>query len=104
MVVITGTGLAKWLAKQFGIEISDNQVRFAAGIVATITVVVAGLLGGSVPGVGPMPTSGEPGAWLTWVFSGAAPLVLFATAVWRYAYRPEPELELIAGETVVTTT
>ena len=28
MVVITGTGLTKWLAKQFGIEISDNQDQY----------------------------------------------------------------------------
>jgi quinol-cytochrome oxidoreductase complex cytochrome b subunit len=91
MAVIALTGLGKLAAEKLGWSPTANQVRFASGVAAVIVCVVAGLAGGSIPGVGPMPTTGVPADWVTWLASASLPLMLFANAVWKYVYRPEPE-------------
>lgn len=96
LAIIALTGLGKYLADKAGIVIEGNQVRFASAIAATIVAVVAGVLGGTIPGIGPFPTEGGAQAWLVWILAAATPLTLFANTVWRYVYKPEPVPEAIA--------
>jgi len=89
--IIVLTGFGKWLADRFGTGISGNQVRFVAAIVGLGLALVAGLGGASIPGVGPMPLGQGPQAWIGWLMLSAAPMILFATAFWKAAYKPEPD-------------
>lgn len=84
------TGLGKFLAERFGIHIEGNQVRALAAGAATVVCVVAGLLAAGIPGVPALPLGEGVDAWLRWFLMSAAPLTLFSTAVWKYAYKPEP--------------
>ena len=102
MAVITLTGFGKWLAEKAGRTITPNQVRAISGVAAVLVTLIAGVVSGGVPGVGAipgigaMPTGADPQAWLLWVLGAATPLTLFANAVWKYVYRPEPEVVVVA--------
>lgn len=92
MAVIALTGLGKWIADKMGKPIDGNKVRAVTAGAAVLVALAAGVLGATIPGVGPLPVGADAQAWVTWLLGSAGALVLFANAVWRYVYKPgEPE-------------
>lgn len=90
--VIVLTGLEKFLAEKMGITLTKNQVRAGTALAAVVVSLLTGLVSGGIPGVGAMPATTDPQEWTGWLLKSALALGLFANAVWKLVYKPDPEV------------
>lgn len=95
LAIIALTGFGKFVAEKTGKDITPNQVRAMSAVAATIVAVLVGVVGGTIPGVGPLPAASDPQAWLMWLLTSVTALTMFANAAWKFVYRPEPPTVVI---------
>lgn len=100
--LIAVTGVGKWLAKQTGHPIEDNAVRVLGGGIAVFIAWAYAVTCNCVPGIPAFPLHGSPQEQALWLVGASGTLVLLGQAVWRKVVRSEPEVQVIAGESLRT--